>query len=91
MTCFLSVHDAQANKQEKEKAKKERKEARKLAANPLQPETEDTVPRACVNAAEQSEVDDWIAQRKRLFPTAANVERKRAAHAAASQAGALPL
>jgi hypothetical protein len=80
----------QANKKEREKAKRDRKEARKLAETPLPVLTEDAAPRACASAAEQREVDAWVAQRRASFPTAANVERKRAAAAVAALAGAQP-
>ena len=80
----------QANKKEREKAKRDRKEARKLAATPMPQLTEDVAPRPCSSAAEQHEVDEWIAQRKQCFPSAANVKRKLAAADAAAQAGEPP-
>ena len=79
----------QANKKEREKAKRDRKEARKLAAQPLPVLTEDVQPRPCRNATEQSEVAEWIAARKARFPTAANMAKKRAAAAATAATGAL--
>jgi hypothetical protein len=72
----LGVVPVQASKKEREKAKKERKEARKLAENPLQPMTEDAHPRDFINDAERHEVEEWVAQRKARFPTAARIEGK---------------
>lgn len=80
----------QANKKEREKAKRERKEARRLAEHPMPYFTEDAQPRTCGSAAEQQDVDEWIAQRKLCFPTAANIERRRVAAAAATASGAPP-
>ena len=79
----------QANKKEREKAKRDRKEARKLAATPMPYLKEDVKAWECSSAAEQQEVNEWIAQRKAAFPTAENVARKQAAVHAASRAGAL--
>ena len=59
----------QANKKERDKAKKERKEARKLAENPLQPITEDAAPRPYLNDGERQETLEWIEERKARFPT----------------------
>jgi hypothetical protein len=77
----------QANKKEREKAKRERKEARRLAEHPMPYLTEDAQPRACGSAAEQQDVDEWIVQRKLRFPTAANIKRRQVAAAAAAASG----
>jgi Nuclear fragile X mental retardation-interacting protein 1 (NUFIP1) len=87
---YIPPRSVQANKKEREKAKRDRKEARKLAETPLPVLTEDAAPRPCASEAEQREVDEWVQARRARFPTAANVERKRVAAAAAAQTGAHP-
>eukprot|EP00892_Ulva_mutabilis_P007417 jgi/Ulvmu1/5047/UM021_0064.1 len=77
-----------ANKKEREKAKRERKEARKLAENPLPELTEDAQPREYLNNTERQETLVWIAERKAHFPSKENLEKKRAAAATLAQSGA---
>lgn len=78
---------AQANPKEREKAKRARKEARKLEANPLQPATEDAVAWQPATRSEQDEVAAWVADRRQNFPTAATVARKREEAAALQASG----
>ena len=77
------------NKKEREKAKRERKEARKLAEQPMPVMTEDAQPRAYLSAVERDETLDWIAERKSRFPTQENLAKKRDAAAALAQSGVL--
>jgi hypothetical protein len=78
----------QANKKEREKAKKERKEARKLAENPLQPLTEDAEPRPFLNDSERNETLHWIEERKARFPTRERIAKEAAKAETLEQAGA---
>jgi hypothetical protein len=87
--CTLQA-GLQASKKEREKAKRERKEARKLAKTPMPILTTDVHPRACTSEAEQIEVAAWIEQRKCRFPTATNIERRRREAAVIACTGTLP-
>lgn len=84
-TCQAGV---QVNKKEREKAKRERKEARKLAEQPVPIMTEDAQPRDFLNETERQETRDWIAERKARFPTKGNLAKKQEALAAVAQSGA---
>lgn len=77
----------QANKKERDRAKKERKEARKLAENPLQPMTEDARPRAFLSDGERVETLQWIEDRKARFPTRERIANAEEQAEALSQAG----
>lgn len=79
---------AQGNKKEREKAKRERKEARKLAEQPMPIMTEDAQPRDFLNDTERQETQDWIAERKARFPTKENLAKKQEAIAAVVRSGA---
>lgn len=52
--------------------------------------TEDVTARAPQSAAEQLEINQWVAERKSHFPTAANIARKQADAATVVAAG-MPL
>lgn len=80
----------QASKKEREKAKRERKEARKLAATPVAPLTDDVQPREFLNEAERQETLEWISERKAHFPSRENLAKKREAAAALAKSGAAP-
>ena len=86
-----SAGGVQANKKERDKAKKERKEARKLAENPLQPITEDAVPRPYLNDGERQETLQWIEDRKSSYPTRARIATAAANADALDHAGARAL
>lgn len=88
MACHAMPNLAlQANKKERDKAKKERKEARKLAENPLQPLTEDVEPRAFLNDGERQETLQWIEERKSRFPTRDRIANVAAQADTLNQAG----
>lgn len=76
----------QANKREREKAKRERKEARKLA-EPMPIMTQDARPRAFLNDTERQETLEWIAERKSRYPTKESLAKKLEAEAAVARSG----
>ena len=87
MVCD-TIASAQANSKEREKAKRARKEARKLEQCPVPILTEDPVAWEPSSKFEQQEVASWVAERKANFPTAFVIERRRLEAEALAASGA---